>query len=301
MRYLGICDGNLEEGSMRCDVNVSIRARGEEALGTRTEIKNLNSFKAVETGLEIEIERQRAELAAGGKIERITYYWDAGKKKLIGMRRKEGAHDYRYFPEPDLPVLQVDDGWIEREKEEIPELPLQRERRFREQYGLSGYDAAVLAAESEVADYFEETARLSGEPKASANWVMRDVLREMKGTGRGAFEFPVGPGRLADLIGLVRSGTISTTAAVDVFIAMLETGESAGDTVRRLGLERISGLGELETLVDSVLSASPDEVDRYRAGKKQLMKFFVGQVMKESGGRADPMIVSDILRRKLDS
>ena len=299
LRYLEICDGNLEEGSMRVDVNISLRKAGDDALGTRTEIKNLNSFKAVEAGLEIEIERQRDELESGGTIIQVTNLWDAREKKLVTMRRKEGAHDYRYFPEPDLPILTVGNAWIEGERAKIPELPLDRERRFRREYGLSTYDAAVLTDESDIADYYEETARLTGEPKTSANWVMRDVLRELKSTGGDIEGFPAGPAALAGLIDLVKGGVVSTSAGVEIFAAMLESGESAADAVKRLGLERISEEDELEAIVDRVLESNPDELERYHSGKKQLMKFFVGQVMRESGGKADPVIVSTILRRKL--
>ena len=299
LRYLGICDGNLEEGSMRVDVNISLREKGGETLGTRTEIKNLNSFKAVEAGLEIEIKRQRGVLESGGTIVQVTNLWDAREKKLVMMRRKERAHDYRYFPEPDLPVLVVGEEWIEEERVKLPELPLVRERRFRREYGLSTYDAGVLTAESDIADYYEETAKLTGEPKKSANWVMRDVLRELKSRGGDIGGFPAGPAALAGLIDLIGGGVVSTSAGAEVFAAMLESGENAADTVRRLGLERISEVGELEAIVERVLESSPDELERYRNGKKQLMKFFVGQVMKESGGKADPVIVSTILLRKL--
>jgi aspartyl-tRNA(Asn)/glutamyl-tRNA(Gln) amidotransferase subunit B len=299
LRYLEICDGNLEEGSMRVDVNISVMRTGDDVLGTRTEIKNLNSFKAVEAGLEIEIERQRDELEAGKTIVQVTNLWDARERKLVTMRRKEGAHDYKYFPEPDLPVLTVGEGWIEEERAKIPELPLDRERRFRHEYGLPSYDAGVLTAESDIADYYEETARLTGEPKTSANWVMRDVMRELKSTDGDIGGFPAGPAALAGLIDLVKGGVVSTSAGVEIFTAMLESGESAAAAVKRLGLERISEEDELETIVDRVLESNPDELERYHSGKKQLMQFFVGQVMKESGGKADPVIVSTILRRKL--
>jgi aspartyl-tRNA(Asn)/glutamyl-tRNA(Gln) amidotransferase subunit B len=299
LRYLGICDGNLEEGSMRVDVNISLRRSDEETLGTRTEIKNLNSFKAVETGLEMEIERQRGELEAGRKIKQVTNLWDARSRKLVKMRSKERAHDYRYFPEPDLPLLVVDEAWVEEERGRLPELPVERERRFRDDYGLPSYDAGVLTAESDIADYFEETARISGEPKLAANWIMRDVLREIKETGGGIEAFPVDPGALAGLIGLVEDGTVSTSAGVEVLSGMIESGGSAEETVRRLGLERISGESELEAIVETVLESNPDEVKRFQGGKTQLMKFFIGQVMKESGGKADPVIAGDILKKRL--
>jgi aspartyl-tRNA(Asn)/glutamyl-tRNA(Gln) amidotransferase subunit B len=299
LRYLGICDGNLEEGSMRVDVNVSVRRKGDEALGTRTEIKNLNSFKAVEAGLSIEIERQCHELDSGRKIEQVTNLWDARERKLVTMRRKERAHDYRYFPEPDLPVLVVDEEWIEEERGKIPEMPIERERRFIEEYELSRYDAEVLTAESGVADYYEETAGLAGNSKAAANWVMRDVLRELKNTDRGPGEFPVRPPALAELIRLIGEGRISNTAGSEIFSAMIETGENASEAMKRLGLEQISDENEIDSIIMRVLQQHPDEVMRYHGGKKQLMKFFVGQVMKESAGKADPALVNSMLRRRL--
>jgi aspartyl-tRNA(Asn)/glutamyl-tRNA(Gln) amidotransferase subunit B len=300
LRYLGICDGNLEEGSLRVDVNVSLRRKGEDTLGTRTEIKNLNSFKAVEAGLELEIDRQRKELEAGGKIEQVTNLWDAKEKRLVTMRRKERAHDYRYFPEPDLPVLVVDEDWIGDERVKIPELPREREQRFRREYGLSLYDSTVLTAERDIADYYEETVKHADEPKICANWVMRDVLHALNESDEGIGEFPVSSAGLADLILLIKKGVISTSAAAEVFSEMFESGESAADTVRRLGLERISGEDEIEAIVDRVMDSNPVELEKYHRGKKQLMKFFVGQVMKESGGKADPVIAGEILRRKLD-
>jgi len=299
LRYLGICDGNLEEGSMRVDVNISTRKRDDDLLGTRTEIKNLNSFKAVEAGLDMEIERQRDVLSSGGSIVQVTNLWDARERKLVTMRRKERAHDYRYFPDPDLPVLVVDEKRIEDERAMIPELPLDRERRFRREYGLSAYDAGVLTAESDMADYFEKTAGMTGEPKMTANWVMRDVLRELKKSGTDIGRFPVGPAALSGLIRLVMDGIISNSAGAEVFTEMLDSGEDAAAVVKRLGLERISAEEELEAIVELVLGSCPDELERYRRGKRQLMKFFVGQVMKESGGKADPEVVIEILKRKL--
>ena len=300
LRYMGVCDGNLEEGSLRVDVNISLREKGDETLGTRTEIKNLNSFKAVEAGLESEIERQRKELEAGGKVVQVTNLWDAKEKRLVMMRRKEGAHDYRYFQEPDLPMLVISDDWIDDEKVKIPELPLERERRFQRGYGLSAYDAGVLTAESDIADYYEETARLTGEPKITANWVMREVLRELKSRDGDIAGLPVGPDRLAGLIAVVLEGVITTSAGAGVFSAMLDSSESAKEIVKRLGLEMLSEEGELESIVDSIIASNPDEVERYRNGKKQLMQFFIGQVMKESRGKADPGLAGDILRKRLD-
>ena len=301
LRYLGICDGNLEEGSMRCDVNISLRRSGESGFGTRTEIKNLNSFKAVEAGIRLEIARQGRVLDEGGAIEQQTSLWDARRRTLAVMRRKEQAHDYRYFPEPDLPPLHVDTEWIERQRGLIPELPLERERRFRAQYGLSAYDAQVLCAEREIADYFERTATLSGEPKTSANWVMREVLAALKGAQSGPAGFPIGPESLAGLVQLVAGGVIGGTAAAAVFQEMVRTGDDARAVVQRMGLELIGGGEKLELIVAAVVSAHPGEVERYRSGKLQLLEFFVGQVMKESRGQADPQLARDLLKRRLDA
>jgi aspartyl-tRNA(Asn)/glutamyl-tRNA(Gln) amidotransferase subunit B len=253
----------------------------------------------VEAGLEMEIERQKCELERGGVIKRVTNLWDAREKKLVTMRRKEGAHDYRYFPEPDLPVLTVEDALIESERSKIPELPLERERRFRTEYGLPEYDSGVLTAERDIADYFEDTARLTGDPKTTANWIMRDVMRRLKESGGDIAGFPVRPGGLASLIKMIGDGVVFTSAAAEIFSEMADTGSTAEDALERLGLERISGEKELESLVDGVLSSNPEEVERYRGGRKQLMKFFIGQVMKESGGKADPLVAGEILRRRL--
>ncbi len=300
LRYLGICDGNMEEGSLRCDVNVSLRAAGSDELGTKTEIKNLNSFKAVESGIRYEIERQTEVLAGGGAVEQVTNLWDAAGKRLVTMRSKEYAHDYRYFPEPDLLPLVVDDAWIEEVRRSIPELPLARERRFREAYGLSLYDAGVLCAEKGIADYFEAVVETTGEPKTSANWVMREVLEELKGVEAGIEQFPVAPARLAELIMLVRNGVISGSAGHDVFGEMVRSGGTADEVVKRLGLTQVSDEGALEALVEEVLAEHPREIERYRRGKTQLLGYFVGQVMKRSGGKANPKVTGDILRRKLD-
>ncbi|MCK4235515.1 MAG: Asp-tRNA(Asn)/Glu-tRNA(Gln) amidotransferase subunit GatB, partial [Candidatus Krumholzibacteria bacterium] len=276
LRYLEICDGNMEEGSLRCDVNISIRRAGAEELGTRTEIKNLNSFKAVEMGIRFEIERQEVVLRKGGTISQVTNLWDAAKKRLVEMRSKEYAHDYRYFPEPDLMPLEVDEAWVEKVRAAIPELPLERERRFREKYKLSVYDAGVLCADKSLADYYEEVAREVGDPKMSSNWVMREVLEALNAGDTGIEDFPVPPGRLSELIRLVKDGMISGTAGRDVFKEMVTTGEDAETAVKRLGLRQISEEGELESIVDQILSDHLKEVDRYREGKTQLLGFFVG-------------------------
>jgi aspartyl-tRNA(Asn)/glutamyl-tRNA(Gln) amidotransferase subunit B len=315
LRYLEICDGNMEEGSLRCDVNISIREPGG-ALGTKTEIKNLNSFKAVEMGIRFEIERQAGILESGGRIEQVTNLWDSAQKRLLTMRSKEYAHDYRYFPEPDLLPLDVDAAWIEKARASLPELPLARERRFRETYTLSAYDAGVLCAEKGLADYYEAIVKAGGDPKPAANWVMREILEEIKSRatettalagaesapagGAFVFEAPVPAERLAGLIALVSKGAISNSAGREVFKEMVKSGDPAAKVVERLGLAQVSGADELEQWVADVIAANPDEVARYRAGKTQLLGFFVGQVMKKSAGKANPKLTGEIVKKMLE-
>jgi aspartyl-tRNA(Asn)/glutamyl-tRNA(Gln) amidotransferase subunit B len=300
LRYLGICDGNMEEGSLRCDVNISLRRPGDK-LGTKTEIKNLNSFKAVEMGIRFEIERQASVLRSGGRIEQVTNLWDSTQKKLLTMRSKEYAHDYRYFPEPDLLPLDVDAAWIEKMRAALPELPLAREKRFREKLALPAYDAGVLCAEKGLADYYEAVVSVGSDPKLAANWVMREILEEMKSGGEfEAASAPVPAERLAELIALVSGGTISNSAGREVFKEMVKSGDPAAKVVERLGLTQVSGENELEQWVADVIAASPDEVARYKAGKTQLLGFFVGQVMKKSAGKANPKLTGEIVRKMLE-
>ena len=307
LRYLEVCDGNMEEGSLRCDVNISLRRPGG-ALGTKTEIKNLNSFKAVEMGIRFEIERQAGVLRSGGRIQQVTNLWDSTQKKLLTMRSKEYAHDYRYFPEPDLLPLDVGADRIEGLRAALPELPLARERRFREKYGLSAYDANVLCAEKRLADYYEEVVRGGSDPKLAANWVMREILEEIKsGAGQPlsadafAFKAPVEPRRLAELIALVSTGGISNSAGREVFKEMVKSGDPPARVVERLGLTQVSGEKEIEQWVAGVIAANPDEVARYKVGKTQLLGFFVGQVMKKSGGKANPKLTAEIVKKKLEA
>ena len=300
LRYLGICDGNLEEGSMRCDVNISVREAGSDQLGTKTEIKNLNSFKAVEKGIEFEVERQIMVLEEGGSIFQVTNLWDADNQRLIMMRSKEEAHDYRYFPEPDLLPLEVSGEKVSEIRDRLPELPLERERRFREQYGLSDYDSAVLCAERRIADYYEEVAAGSGLPKKSANWVMREVMGELKKSSIEIEEFVVKSSSLAKLVKLIADGTISGSAASEVFEKMIQTGKEAKVLVAELGLEQISESKELEQMAERIIEEHPVEATDYRAGKKKLIGFFMGQVMKESRGKANPGMAREILMKKLE-
>ena len=313
LRYLEICDGNMEEGSLRCDVNVSVRRSGETTLGTKTEIKNLNSFRAVEMGIRWEIDRQIETLSKGGRIEQVTNLWDAASKRLVPMRSKEQAHDYRYFPEPDLRPLEVAAEWIESLRRSLPELPGERERRLREQYGIPSYDASVLSGEKGLADYFEAVVGAGADAKLAANWIMREVLEEMKSgstapraggaavsaAGPFAFEAPLDPLRLAGIVALVKKNAVSGSAAREAFKEMVRSGESAETVVARLGLAQESDSAALEKWIDEVIAENPDEAARYRAGKAALLGFFVGQVMKKSRGTANPKLTGELVRAKL--
>jgi len=299
MRYLGICDGNMEEGSIRCDVNVSIRTPGSPSLGTRTEIKNLNSMKAVEAGIEFEVDRQERLVSSGRAVAQVTSCWDAGLRRLVPMRSKEEAQDYRYFPEPDLPPLVLDEAFIEETAGRMPELPDRRKRRFQEEYKLSPYDSAVLTAERGVADYFEKAASMSSNPKTICNWVMREVLGELNRTGTPVERFPVHPESLALLGELVGRGAVSGSAGSEVFLEMSATGCTAEEGIKRLGLEQISSPEILARYVEAVMLENPDVVARYRKGEIKLLTFLVGEVMKKSEGRADPRAAGEMLAARL--
>jgi aspartyl-tRNA(Asn)/glutamyl-tRNA(Gln) amidotransferase subunit B len=299
VRYLGVSDGNMEEGSLRCDVNVSVREVGAEAFGTKTEVKNLNSFKAVEQSLEYEIARQEKLLVDGQKIEHQTLLWDAelGQSRL--MRTKEQAHDYRYFPEPDLLALEVPEVMIEKARKSLPELPDAKAERFVTKLGLPRYDADVLTTSRALADYFEAVCKKAGDAKAASNWVMGEVLRELKERKSTIQEFPVAPERLAGLIAEMKSGRINTPTAKDIFKDMLETGKTAASIIKSKGLEQISDEGELDSIIQSVIDTHPDEVQKYLGGKEQLLKFLVGMVMKRSKGKANPQKATDLLTAAL--
>jgi aspartyl-tRNA(Asn)/glutamyl-tRNA(Gln) amidotransferase subunit B len=297
--YAEVSDCNMEEGSLRCDANVSIRPRGKGDLGTRTEIKNLNSFRNVARALEHEIARQVAVVESGGEVVQETLLWNPDRDETVSMRSKEEAHDYRYFPEPDLPPLVVGPEWVEEARRSLPELPADRRRRLASEYALPDYDASVLTQERDVADYFEAAARASGNPKAASNWVMTEVLRKLKEGGRGIAESPVSPAALAGLVRLIDSGTISGRIAKDVFERMWATGAEASAIVDREGLTQLSDDSALEAVVAEVVGASPEQAASYRGGKAATLGWFVGQVMKRTGGRANPKRVNALLRRSL--
>ena len=299
LEYLEVSDCDMEKGSLRVDANLSVRPRGTETLGTKTEVKNMNSFGNVERALKYEAERQSKLLAEGGSVEHETLTWDAGSDTAKTMRSKEESHDYRYFPEPDLPPLVVDSAMLGLIRDELPELPDARERRFREDYGLPEYDAGVLTASRAVADYFEEAAEAAGDPKAASNWVMTEVMAWRNEHDAPIDAFPMTPRRLAGLIKLQADGTISSSIAKDVFARMLETGKPAAEIVEAEGLAQVSDEGQLEQWVDEVIAENPDEAERFRAGEQKLMGFFMGQIMRRSGGKADPKKVGGVLRDRL--
>jgi aspartyl-tRNA(Asn)/glutamyl-tRNA(Gln) amidotransferase subunit B len=298
--YAGVSDGNMEEGSFRCDANVSVRPRGAEALGIRAEIKNLNSFRHVGRAIEYEIARQVALKESGREVVQETRLWNADRGETAAMRSKEEAHDYRYFPEPDLPPLAVDAAWIEEVRASLPELPDQKRRRFVAEYGLPEYDAGVLTLAREVAEYFETVARASGNPKAASNWVMTEVLRKLKDDDRPLPSCPVPPDQLAALIGLIEAGTISGKIAKDVFEKMWAGAGDPRSIVEREGLTQLSDTAALQQAVAEVIAANPAQAATYRAGKASTLGWFVGQVMRRTGGKANPQLVNELLKKALD-
>jgi aspartyl-tRNA(Asn)/glutamyl-tRNA(Gln) amidotransferase subunit B len=300
VRYLGICDGNLEEGSFRCDANVSIRPQGDAKLGTRTELKNLNSFKHVEKALLYEISRQKEVLLDGGRIVQETRLWDPDKNKTASMRGKEEAHDYRYFPDPDLLPLVIDADWIEGIKKSLPELPDQKKKRFMDQFELPSYDADLLTSDRELADYFEDCVRIFQQPKTVSNWVMGSLLGMLNATDKTIDKSPVSPNNLAALLELIEAGVISGKIAKTVFDEMAQTGKPARKIVEEKGLVQITDTDAIDDAISKVITNNPTEVEAYKNGKTKLMGFFVGQVMRETRGKANPKLVNEILKKKLN-
>ncbi len=297
--WLGVNDGNMEEGSLRCDANVSVRPTGTTTLGTKTEVKNVNSFRHLQKAIEYEIDRHVDIIEHGGRIVQETRLFDAAQGKTYSMRSKEEAHDYRYFPEPDLPPLVVEDLRRDALRAALPELPEARSARFQGQYGLPAYDAELLTQTRGLADYFEATATTAGSPKAASNWVMGEVLRTMKERGVTIEQVPLAPEALAGLIRIVEKGTISSTVAKDVFAAMYDSGRSAADIVAAEGLAQISDTSALEPHVRAVVEAHADVITEIRAGKDRKFQFLVGQVMKETRGKADPQLVTELLKKAI--
>ena len=298
---IGVNDGNMEEGSLRCDANVSVRPAGSEAFGVKAEVKNLNSFRHVQRALEYEIARQTALVSEGGRVVQETRLWDTAAGRTVSMRSKEEAHDYRYFPEPDLPPLELDPAWIEEIRGTLPELPDARRRRFVEQYALPEYDAGVLTQSGDVADYFEAAAAAAGNAKAASNWVMGDLMRKANEDGVSLTSLPMTPAALAGLIRLVDAGTITSPVAKEVFEKMLASGRPADVIVSAEGLARIDDDAAIEAAVRQVIESNADAVKQYRAGKQQTFGFLVGQAMKATRGKASPPRVNALMRRALDS
>ena len=302
LEYLDVCDGNMEEGSLRCDANVSIRLKGAEKFGTRTELKNINSFRFVRKAIDYELNRQAEVLDGGGRIVQETRLWNSDEERTVSMRSKEEAHDYRYFPDPDLPLLVLDREWLEAIRKATPELPEARRHRFINDYALSDYDAGVLAMTRALADFFDEAAKLSGQPKAAANWIMGDLLRFYKDADvdlKDLSQSPVSPKMLADMIQLAEKGTISGKIAKTVMEEMYSTGKAPGVIVEEKGLVQISDTSEIEKIVDDVVGKNANAVAKYRAGNQGSFGFLVGQVMKATQGRANPQTVNELLRKRL--
>ena len=303
LQYLGICDGNMEEGSFRCDANISVRPQGSDTLGTKIEIKNLNSFRAVERALEFEIERQIDALSGGGKLVQETRLWDEQREETRTMRSKESAHDYRYFPDPDLLPLKVDEKWIAEIRATLPELPSARKARFLSEYVLPAYDAELLTSRKDIADYFEDAVKIHAHPKALSNWIVGDLFRELKDRRLDEHfyitNWPVDARRLARLVQMIDQGKISGKIAKTVFETMLASQREPEQIVSDKGLEQVSDTGSIETAIDHVLAANPKQVEQYLSGNEKVFGFLVGQIMKATQGKANPQRVNEILREKL--
>ncbi len=299
IRYLGISDGNMSQGSMRCDANVSVRKKGSTELGTRTEIKNINSFRFVEKAILHEAQRQIDILEDGGRIVQETRLYDADRDETRSMRSKEVANDYRYFPEPDLLPVVIDEAYIESVRAELPELPNAKRARFVEQYSLSEYDAGVIASSREMANYFEEVVTICGDAKLSSNWVTVDLQAVLNKQDLEIDQSPISAERLGGLIARIKDQTISSKIAKTVFEAMLESQQSADEIIESQGLKQVTDTGAIEQLVDTVIAENPEQVEQYRAGKEKVFAFFIGQAMKASRGKANPEQLNALLKQKL--
>jgi aspartyl-tRNA(Asn)/glutamyl-tRNA(Gln) amidotransferase subunit B len=301
LRYLDICDGNMQEGSFRCDANISLRPVGQEEFGTRTELKNMNSFKNVQKALEFEIRRQRDLLLDGGKVVQQTLLWDAERNITNSMRSKEEAHDYRYFPDPDLVPVVIDQDWIESIKCQMPELPAAKKERFKAELGLPEYDAEVLTSAREIADYFEQALKNFSNAKKLSNWIMTELLREFKGEDAASIaDCKVSPGNLAKLLTLVAKGTISGKIAKSLFQEMLENGKDPDQLVKEKNLVQMSDEGDMLKIVQEIIAENPGQAGQFREGKTKLMGYFVGQLMKKTKGRANPKLANQLFNKELN-
>ena len=299
LMYLQVCDGNMEEGSFRCEPNLSLRPVGQQEFGTKVELKNINSFKLVKDAIEYEIKRQTRVLSEGGTIQQETRLWNLDRGETAVMRSKEEAHDYRYFPDPDLVPLKLEREWIKGFQGGLPELPAIRARRFVEQYGLPEYDAAVLTASKDMADYFEAATQLFNQPKTVSNWVMGELTRELNNSGTTVEGSPVSPHRLVRLLEMVEKGTISLKVARDIFPELYRSEKSPEQIVQEQGLTQVSDEEALSTIIDEMLLNNPVQVAQFKEGKQQVLGYLVGQAMKASGGKANPSKVNELLKRKL--
>jgi len=299
LRYLEICDGNMEEGSFRCDANISLRLVNAEKFGVRTELKNMNSFKHVQRALAYEIERQRSILEQGGSVIQETRLWDENRGITRSMRGKEEAHDYRYFPDPDLMPVVIDKKWIEEIEKTLPELPDVKKERFKQVYGLPEYDAEVLTSEKELAEYFERVVKWGSDAKLASNWLMSEVLRKLNQQKQEITACPITPKDLAELLQLIQKGTISGKIAKVVFEEMYSSGKPASQIVREKGLVQITDQAVLEKIAQKIIESYPKEVEQYKAGKEKLLGFFVGQMMKQTKGKANPQLVNKIFKKLL--
>ena len=299
LMYLDVCDGNMEEGSFRCEPNLSLRPVGQREFGTKVELKNINSFKYVKDAVEYEIKRQTKVLNEGGKIYQETRLWNIDRGETAVMRSKEEAHDYRYFPDPDLVPLQLNEDWIDGFRSSLPELPAVRTHRFITEYGLPEYDAGVITTSKGMADYFESCLKLFKDPKTVSNWVMGELTRELNNSGTDIAVSPVSPDRLVDLLTMVGKGVISLKVAREIFPELYRSGKTPQQIVQEKELTQVSDEGALRKIIDEVLSKNPVQVGQFKEGKQQVLGFLVGQVMKVSGGKANPGKVNELLKKKL--
>jgi aspartyl-tRNA(Asn)/glutamyl-tRNA(Gln) amidotransferase subunit B len=300
VRYLGVCDGNLDEGSMRCDVNISLRLWDAKEFGTRAEIKNINSFRALQRAVEFEIERQAEILENGGKIIQETRLWNEGEGITKSMRSKEDANDYRYFPEPDLMMLEISREWVDEIKSKLPELPASKKIRYVEQLGLSEYDAGVIVDQMETALFFDRVIELKADPKAAINWLMGDITSYLKENKLNITQTKLTPENLAEMLDLIQKGTISNKIAKDIIVTLLETGGSPKEIVEKQGMSVVSDEAQLKEIINKIIATNPESVEAYKSGKTKLLGFFVGQAMKETQGRANPQILNELIKQVLE-
>ncbi|MBI4902444.1 MAG: Asp-tRNA(Asn)/Glu-tRNA(Gln) amidotransferase subunit GatB [Acidobacteria bacterium] len=299
LQFVGVSTCDMEKGHLRCDANVSVRRKGAEKFGTKAEVKNLNSFKFLKAALDHEIERQAALIEGGGRVIQETRLYDPDRGETVGMRSKESAHDYRYFPEPDLVPVRISEQWLDEIRVRMPELPALKKQRFMEVYGLKEYDANVLTASRDLAEYYDAAVKASTDSKATANWVMGDLLGTLNAEGKEISESPITPERLGELVTLIAKGELSGKLAKDIFPKMWQTGDTARAIMEREGLQQISDSSALDKIVADVIAANPKQVEQFKSGKTQVIGFLVGQVMKASRGQANPAMVNDLLKAKL--